>query len=736
MRKMLWQDRSQSRIYAGKVIAIVLLTAYVTAFNYGGCGGGGGGSSGSSGTPPTPSEEYYFGATPLPREQYDLIPMISAPAGAIQGLPAAYDLSNNMPTPGNQGQQSSCVGWAVAYALKSYQEQDERNWGINTSAHLFSPAYIYNQINGGRDRGSYITEAINILTAEGCATFATMPYNQDDYLTQPSQAAIAEATNYKCVIWRKVNFLDRSEIKGFLYSGAPLVISIQAGTNLYNANIKNTNYIYRSLGDSSLGGHAVTLVGYSDDRSAFKFINSWGADWGDGGYAWIDYSFFPNVCREAYWVQDYVATQRMGSIAVSSTPSSAGVYLNDVYKGTTPITLVNVSVGNYSLKISKTNYITQDIAVTVVENQTPSINVTLVAEALPPPTLMSPSYDSSTTDNTPDFDWSDIPGSSAYGIMVDNNPDFSSPEISQTTTSSIYTQTTPLTEGTYYWRVRTQDGSGLWGTWSSTWLFTVNPAVPTPSQVTSPNPANSAPSVITTTQLSWASAARATSYDVYFGTSSLPPKVVTDTTNTSYNPGTLSYTEFYYWRIDSKNSAGTTTGTVWSFTTQAQSVTPPVQITSPNPVNSTTDASITQQLSWLVATGATSYDVYFGTTSPGQFKVNQAGTSYNPGTLNYSTTYYWRIDSKNSAGTTTGTVWSFTTGVEPVTPPDQVISPSPSNGATSVSITTAVSWASALRATSYDVYFGTTNPPDQKTNTTSTTYTLFNFSNFGSMRQY
>ncbi len=40
--------------------------------------------------------------------------------------------------------------------------------------------------------------------------------------------------------------------------------------------------------------------------------------------------------------------------------------------------------------------------------------------------------------------------------------------------------------------------------------------------------------------------------------------------------------------------------------------------------------------------------------------ANQTETSYDPGPLEYGTTYYWRIDEVNAIGTTTGTVWSFT----------------------------------------------------------------------------
>ncbi len=43
------------------------------------------------------------------------------------------------------------------------------------------------------------------------------------------------------------------------------------------------------------------------------------------------------------------------------------------------------------------------------------------------------------------------------------------------------------------------------------------------------------------------------------------------------------------------------------------------------------------------------------------FKGNQTGTTFDPGTMDAGTTYYWRIDEVSAGGTTTGNVWSFTT---------------------------------------------------------------------------
>jgi hypothetical protein len=187
----------------------------------------------------------------------------------------------------------------------------------------------------------------------------------------------------------------------------------------------------------------------------------------------------------------------------------------------------------------------------------------------------------------------------------------------------------------------------------------VPPGPTPPSAATNPNPANSATGVAITATLSWTAGAGATSHDVYFGTSS-PGTFRGNQSGTTYNPGSLAYNTTYYWRINEVNASGTTTGTVWSFTT-ASAPQPPAKATGPSPANSATNVGVTTDLGWTAGTGATSHDVYFGTTSPGTFRGNQTGTTYDTGTMANSTTYYWRIDEKNAVGTTTGDVWSFTT---------------------------------------------------------------------------
>jgi hypothetical protein len=77
--------------------------------------------------------------------------------------------------------------------------------------------------------------------------------------------------------------------------------------------------------------------------------------------------------------------------------------------------------------------------------------------------------------------------------------------------------------------------------------------------------------------------------------------------------------------------------------------------------------NISASLGWTAGTDTTSHDVYFGTNPTPAFQGNQGegGTSYDPGTLSESTTYYWRVDELNGALKTTGPTWVFATGATP-----------------------------------------------------------------------
>ena len=90
---------------------------------------------------------------------------------------------------------------------------------------------------------------------------------------------------------------------------------------------------------------------------------------------------------------------------------------------------------------------------------------------------------------------------------------------------------------------------------------------------------------------------------------------------------------------------------------------------NPNPSNGVIGIPQTADLSWTAGSDAISHDVYFGTSNPPAFQGNQTATTFDPGTMYPLVDYYWRIDEINQFGKTIGTVWIFTTRLDPPPPP-------------------------------------------------------------------
>ena len=111
-------------------------------------------------------------------------------------------------------------------------------------------------------------------------------------------------------------------------------------------------------------------------------------------------------------------------------------------------------------------------------------------------------------------------------------------------------------------------------------------------------------------------------------------------------------------------SVETTNGVVWSFTAVTAGPDPGTsdlaratsmgnatmivgQASNPSPPDGGSSTNLNPVLNWIAGSGATAHRVYFGTNpnpGPADFQGQQSGTSFAPGTLSASVTYYWRID--------------------------------------------------------------------------------------------
>lgn len=257
--------------------------------------------------------QYNCGFQPMTEEEFSAIPPSDQTLISHRGLPGSVDLSAKFPPVGNQGQQGSCVAWATTYNIKSYQEQAERNWGFDSpvaggqGARVFSPAWTYNQINGGRDNGSVLNDALNLIVTRGAAPWKVMPYTDSNYTTQPSAAARTEAARFRGRSYRAIRGTDVDALKAELAAGNPIAFGIPVDDAFYQLK----SQVYDRRGGQNYGGHAMAVVGYDDSKrspaghtGAFKIINSWGSGWGDRGYGWISYRTWQQLQPQALVLYD------------------------------------------------------------------------------------------------------------------------------------------------------------------------------------------------------------------------------------------------------------------------------------------------------------------------------------------------------------------------------------------------------------------------------------------------
>ncbi len=189
-----------------------------------------------------------------------------------------------------------------------------------------------------------------------------------------------------------------------------------------------------------------------------------------------------------------------------------------------------------------------------------------------------------------------------------------------------------------------------------------------------PSPANGSLSMPVNLTLSWQSDTNAaiTGHRVYLGTDYQSVLDATPSSTGIYqgtlSPGVTSYLipvtlqsgTQYYWRIEEVLSTGSTfSSNVWTF----QTYNPKAH--DPSPASGATGISIAgATLGWTAGGAAASHRVYFGTPAQNLQLIedNYLQTTWPTGPLNFSKTYYWRIDERQSDGAIiTGDVWSLTT---------------------------------------------------------------------------
>lgn len=285
------------------------------------------GAGGQVAAPQAAPEEFMTGAEPIAEGDYAALPKLEKFRAF---LPKQVDLTAKFPQPGHQGLQPNCVAWATTYAARSFLYAQDTGQQPSGPEQQMSPAYVYNRL---RPAGSMcnkairIVDALNFLQREGTVTLADFP---DDIMRCPIPAPESlkgKAGAYRLAGWRAVARErkqpgDRAtvvvdDIKGALYRGEPVVFAMPV---MGDFKALRGDTVYQRSEPATTNLHAMTVIGYDEARQAFRIINSWGAGWGDRGYAWIDYATFKLLVTEAYSLQDDPARQASKPPAAASDP--------------------------------------------------------------------------------------------------------------------------------------------------------------------------------------------------------------------------------------------------------------------------------------------------------------------------------------------------------------------------------------------------------------------------------
>jgi fibronectin type 3 domain-containing protein len=212
--------------------------------------------------------------------------------------------------------------------------------------------------------------------------------------------------------------------------------------------------------------------------------------------------------------------------------------------------------------------------------------------------------------------------------------------------------------------------------------------------------------------LSWSAVNTATSYNVYYSTSSGVTKAngtkIANATSPVVQTGMTAATTYYY-IVTALNSAGEGTASVQvAATTLAVVPTPtaPVAPSSVTAVGGANQATIT----WPTVSGAASYNLYWstsaGVTKTNGTKVAGVTSPYVKTALSAGTTYYFIVTAANSVGeSAASTQVSATTSPASPAIPVAPTGVTATGGANQVSI----SWSAVSGATSYNIYWATTS---------------------------
>ena len=250
-------------------------------------------------TPETPLTFYRVGTVhPSPPDPRDHVMPLRLPAA----LPAEY--VQPQPPVRNQGAWGACGAFGAICALEYEYAKAGQSFDGSEQFQYAETRRLQNN-SPCEDFGSYPREAMRVLTEIGAVTESRMPYQSEGLCWRPNDLLRNEASSRRAVEYFKPQPF-RDAVKAALYGTTGHDGHVLAYCCLVYQNFEpDASGTLPAPSGSVMGGHWMELVGWSEQRQAYRVRNQWGAGWGDGGYCWIRYrdAELPSD-RGGMWIED------------------------------------------------------------------------------------------------------------------------------------------------------------------------------------------------------------------------------------------------------------------------------------------------------------------------------------------------------------------------------------------------------------------------------------------------
>jgi hypothetical protein len=156
------------------------------------------------------------------------------------------------------------------------------------------------------DEGFALGEVVEALRAYGIPLQSTMPNtfgSKINAIENPPPAVIEEARRHQRVFVHRLPGRDAATLINNVVQALNAGVPIPVGMAWPNYRSIRTGYLSGQKPQSG-GGHAVTIVGYKCptgriEDAVFLFKNSWGPQWGQGGYGTVTYGYLRNYLDDA-----------------------------------------------------------------------------------------------------------------------------------------------------------------------------------------------------------------------------------------------------------------------------------------------------------------------------------------------------------------------------------------------------------------------------------------------------